>query len=79
MPYKMQQEPTLSTSEVSKRLGFIVSVTFLKQCGVSPLSEQHPGVFWRESDMPIICHAIAIYLGKLGSGIILPKEKMSQK
>ena len=67
MPYRMQQEETLSTSDVAKRLGLNVSVDFLKKCGVSPISEQHPGVFWRASDMPLICHAIARHVEKVGA------------
>lgn len=68
MTYKMQQEKTLSTSDVCGMLGFNVSVKFLKACGVSPLSEQHPGVFWRASDMPIIRLAIARQLEKAAAG-----------
>ena len=62
MTYAIQKEPVLSTAQVCRRLGFNVSVGYLKRCGLSPLYELATGVFWRSSDMPIIRQAIAHHI-----------------
>lgn len=62
MTYAIRVEPVLSTAQVCRKLGFNVSVAFLKRCGLSPLSELANGVFWRSSDMPIIRQAIAHHI-----------------
>jgi hypothetical protein len=58
-------EPALSTSQVAQRLGFGVSIDFLKSCGLTPLAEHPMRCYWRESDFPLICQAIATHLHTL--------------
>lgn len=53
------REEVYSTAELSKKLGLGVSVSFLQECGISPLCRTSTGTFWRKSDFPIICHAIS--------------------
>lgn len=65
MPSLIQGESALSTVEVSERLGFQASIAFLKSIGLSPLSEQRVGCYWRESDFPLICLAIIRHLERL--------------
>lgn len=64
----LHNEPVLTTSDVSRRLGFGVSVTFLKSCGLSPMLEHGTGTFWRANDLPLICVAIARHCQKLADG-----------
>ncbi len=56
--------PVLTTTEVCKRLGFIVSVDYLKSCGITPAQteQRRAGTYWLESDMPRIKQAIAAKL-----------------
>lgn len=54
--------PCMATSEVSRRLGIVVSVKLLKEIGFEPLMEAGPGTFWRESEFNNICAALARYV-----------------
>lgn len=60
--YFVKDEATLSTSQISKMIGFQVSVDFLKKAGAKPVYEYPQGVLWRESDLGRICLLIAIHL-----------------
>lgn len=55
-------EPLISTTELSKELGFQVSVAFLEMVGASPMTRTSQGTYWRRSDIPMIKRAIAKYL-----------------
>lgn len=68
MAVTVNGENALSTIEVSKKLGFSVSIAFLKECGASPLHETHIGCYWRTKDFPIICHAISKHLESISRG-----------
>ena len=61
-------DPMYSTSELCAKLGFGVSVAFLKSCGVSPVLETNTGTWWRQSDFPLICIAIANRCADIGRG-----------
>jgi hypothetical protein len=67
-PYHTDNNLVLSTTDVSKMLGFVISVRFLKTCGVSPVEELKTGTYWRRSDFPLICSAIANRLACVAYG-----------
>lgn len=72
MPSVISGEAALSTSEIGEKLGFIVSIAFLKSCGLSPLSEHPMRCYWRASDFSLICHAISRHVERLGSPERIP-------
>lgn len=55
---------TITTSELCRRIGFGVSVDFLKSCGVTPALDGPNATHWLESDFPRICAAISKALSK---------------
>lgn len=65
MPSVIHGESALSTSEVAQKLGFGVSIDFLKSCGLSPISDHPMRCYWRASDFPLICHAISRHLERI--------------
>lgn len=67
MPSVISGEAALSTSEVSSMLGFQVSIQYLKECGLSPLSDHPMRSYWRASDFPLICVAISRHLDRLAA------------
>lgn len=73
----------MSTTEISNRLGFSVSVGFLKKCGMPPLSERvhTQGSYWRTRDFQKICHAISAYLEKISCGSVelIPATRITPK
>ncbi len=55
----------ISTGDLCKRINVTVSPEHLKNIGCAPAVRpdgKRAGVFWLESDIPQICHALALQL-----------------
>lgn len=63
-------EIVLSTGELQRRLGVGASVKFLQRAGVAPLVHTKRATYWRASDFPLICRAIAHHMDRLADGRI---------
>lgn len=59
---------TLSTGDVSKRLGFLVTAAFIESLGVQPveLIKSHPR--WSEDNFKSICAGIADHVYQVAQG-----------
>ncbi len=53
-----------STNEISERLGFNVSVKFLKDIGIEPAADikKSHAVYWWKSDYSLVCSKIIDHL-----------------
>ena len=52
-------QPTYTTSELSREIGFNVSSQFLLDLGFSPVYRGASMILWSQSDLPIIMMGIA--------------------
>lgn len=52
----------LSTTEISRKLGFIVKVELLKSIGIVPAYTKDVGTYWKADDFDYICCKLAAYL-----------------
>ena len=66
---QFDRQEVYSTNEISKILGFHVSVRFLKARGIEPVADLKKtyAVYWRKRDLPLICNSLAIYLATLAN------------
>ena len=57
----------ISTTEISRKLGFTVSINLLKSAGLSPEHVSDRGAYWRADSFPVICEALKMHLTKLAT------------
>ena len=62
----MRDKNLMTTSEVSKLLGVIVSVELLLDIGLMAEVRTGTGTYWKRSDFPLICLRVASHI--LGQG-----------
>jgi hypothetical protein len=67
---RILNEDVISTRVVCRRLGIGVSVDFLRSCGLIPVIVNGKTNYWRLSDVPLMCVAIAKNLSDRASGIL---------
>ena len=64
MEKRNPKNKTITTSELCRRIGFGVSVDFLKSHGIAPALDGPTATYWLESDFQQICTVIATTLSK---------------
>ena len=70
---------TLSTGDVSKRLGFLVTAAFIETLGVEPVEfiKSHPR--WSEDNFKSICAGIAAHMHDVGTKPYRPAKAATIK
>jgi hypothetical protein len=64
----------LSTTDISRELGFQISAKKIKSLGFEPTVETNTGCFWQASSFPVICMGLSAYINSTGIDFISDRK-----
>jgi len=64
----------ISTTEIQRRFGLQVNSNVIRDLGLTPFYEGHPGVYWREDHLPMIACLLAQKLMNIALLELVPQQ-----